>query len=338
MPSDFNLVKYYRPKFSFKVYTAIMKTIENSLNFEVSNVAKYRLHVLDHFYKFGYKSAVSAFNVKQSTLYDWKNLYEKSKKNLNSLVPCSTRPKHTREMKVSPNLSSFIKSFREEYGNISKYKIKIFLDEYARSIGEKSYGFSKIGKLIKRRGWFFEAKKSYKKKRKDHILRLKRAPKADKPGYLEMDSITLYVNSKKFYFSSIIDVFARFAWVKLVPSLSSENVRESFIDFQKIYQRKINTVQTDNGSEFLKFFDKYLKEKNINHEFIYPRSPKINGVVERFNRTIQEEFINRSDEIYFDTNLFEKKMIKYLNWYNYKRPHYALNFKTPYSYLIQGDN
>lgn len=314
-----------------------MKTINNSLNFEVSDVAKYRLHILNHFYKFGYKSTISAFNIKKSTLYDWKTSFEKSKKDLNSLVPCSTRPRHTRDMIVSLNLSSFIKSFREEYGNISKYKIKVFLDEYAREIGEKSYGLTKIGKLIKRNNLFFEPRKTYKKKRRDNILRLKRAPKIKEPGYVEVDSITLYVNCQKYYFISVIDVYTRFAWVKIVKNLTSLSARDSFVEFQEKYKREIKTVQTDNGHEFLKDFDKYLKKKNIKHEFIYQRSPRINGIVERFNRTIQEEFINRSEEIYFDLNLFEEKMIKYLNWYNFRRPHYSLNFKTPYSYLTQGE-
>ena len=38
--------------------------------------------------------------------------------------------------------------------------------------------------------------------------------------------------------------------------------------------------------------DEYLKKRNIKHNFIYPRCPKINGFVERANRTLQEEFIN----------------------------------------------
>lgn len=150
-----------------------------------------------------------------------------------------------------------------------------------------------------------------------------------------MDSITLYVNSRRYYFSSIIDAYSRFAFVTLVPSLSSKNTLQAFLEFKEKYPKKILTVQTDNGGEFLGEFHKFLIEENIKHELIYFRSPKINGVVERFNRTIQEEFINRSEEIFFDLKKFEEKMINYLNWYNFKRPHYSLNFQTPYSYLTK---
>ncbi|NMB56356.1 transposase, partial [Candidatus Beckwithbacteria bacterium] len=45
-------------------------------------------------------------------------------------------------------------------------------------------------------------------------------------------------------------------------------------------------------------FHKYLEEETkIDHIFIYPRSPKINAYIERFNRTIQEEFLERNDKI-----------------------------------------
>ena len=71
----------------------------------------------------------------------------------------------------------------------------------------------------------------------------------------------------------------------------------------------------------------------LTHEFIYPRSPKINAVVERFNRTIKEEFINRCDSLYYDMVRFNQKLLKYLNWYNQKRPHYSLGYQSPVKYL-----
>ena len=44
----------------------------------------------------------------------------------------------------------------------------------------------------------------------------------------------------------------------------------------------------------LKRFDKYLKERVIKHNFIYPRCPRINGYVETANRNLQDEFINEN--------------------------------------------
>jgi transposase InsO family protein len=47
-------------------------------------------------------------------------------------------------------------------------------------------------------------------------------------------------------------------------------------------------IQTDNGGEFEKYFAKYIRDKNIIHYYNYPRHPKSNGYIERFNRILQE--------------------------------------------------
>jgi len=80
-------------------------------------------------------------------------------------------------------------------------------------------------------------------------------------------------------------------------------------------------------------FEEYCQEQSIPHLFTYPRSPKINGVVERFNRTIQEEFIERSDSLYMGRQSITTHLQKYLNWYNQTRPHQSLGYKSPSQYI-----
>lgn len=312
-----------------------MKTLNNCLVYEKSDIAKFRLRALNHYYRYGWKAVASAFSLKKSTIYKWKRDFEKSKKRLISLVPKSTSPKHTRFMMVDPQLSEFIKGIREQYGNVSKYKLKIFLDEFAKSVGLSSYGTTKINKIIVRNHYYFNTPLKVRKKRKLLVSRLKRSPKETIPGYIEMDSITLFVMNHKYYFITVIDIVTKFAWCSMVKSLSSKQAKEVLLRFMSQYQYSVRAVQTDNGSEFLKDFDDYLRQNNIVHHFIYPRSPRINGVVERFNRTIQDEFLNRSDELYYDLFSFEEKLLHYLNWYNTKRPHYSLKMQTPIAYLQQ---
>jgi transposase-like protein len=312
-----------------------MKTLNNCLIYEKSDIAKFRLRALNHYYQYGWQAVASAFDLKKSTVYKWKIDFEKSRKRLISLVPKSTRPKHTRFMMVDPQLSEFIRTVREQYGNVSKYKLKILLDEFAKSVGLSSYGTSKINKIIVRNHYYFDTPFKAKRKRKLLSPRLKRSPRETTPGYIEMDSITLYVMERKYYFMTVIDVVTKFAWCTLVKSLSSKQAKKVLMKFMNQYQYPVRAVQTDNGSEFLKDFDKYLQQQNIAHHFIYPRSPRINGVVERFNRTIQDEFLSRSDELYYDLLAFEEKLLHYLNWYNAKRPHYSLKMQTPVAYLQQ---
>ena len=131
----------------------------------------------------------------------------------------------------------------------------------------------------------------------------------------------------------VIDVFTKFAHVVCVDNLSSATARRVFKEFQELNPTPIHTMQTDNGSEFLKSFHKYLEEQQIIQQFIYPKMPKVNSFIERFNRTIQEEFILRSDEIYYDQVAFTRKLTKYLFWYNYQRPHSSLKYMSPMSFI-----
>ena len=332
MPSDFNKIIYALPKFYRSNYATLMKTLENIHNFDTSDIAQFRFHVLQHFYHYGLSSTMNAFSVKRSTLYDWKKSYEDSSKRLSSLIPRSTRPKKTREMMIDWRLTAFIKSFREQYGNISGYKIKPFLDEYAKNINIHTYSIGKIGKIIRRKNYFFEGRKKTRKK-KPFGKRLTKAPREKDPGYIEMDTVVIYCLGEKYYFMTAIDVVSKTAWCRLSRSHSSRHTTTCLKEFQREFQSQIRVIQTDNGTEFMVEFEQYLQKERIEHRYIYYKSPKINGVVERFNRTIQEECLNRHYDLLYDTQKIKKKLREYLLWYNMKRPHYALKYKTPLQYL-----
>lgn len=329
MSNETTRFRYFTSYFSRGEYISLMKLISADL----SDPAKFRLHVLDHYYKYGWKSASDAFGVPRSTLYDWRRVFERSGKKSFSLVPRSTRPHSTRKMTTDHRIVEFIKQMRIDHGNVGAKIIKPFLDEYAASIGIGSVSVSTIEKTIKRRGFKYEKRVKMRRKTKYSRLRIRRSPKVNKPGYIQMDSIIIYINEERFNFMCVIDIFTKYALVRRVDTLSSKNARETLKSFQDTNPTKIHTVQTDNGSEFLANFHKYLEEENLKHKFIYPRLCKVNGVVERFNRTVQEEFIKRNDDIYYDLDKFEKKLTKYLYWYNYQRPHHSLGYISPIQFI-----
>ncbi len=334
MPSDFKRVRHLRPKYSQKSYHILMKMLQNSLAVEVSDVAAFRLHVINHYYKYGLRPTLAAFKIKKSSLYNWRNAYEHNGKRTISLVPHGTRPLHVRKMETDWRIIEFIREMRHEHGNIGKSMLKPFVDAYAKELGIKTLAESTIGKVLKRRHLTFE-KKVYPQKQKNKFkkLRVRKSPKVVSPGFIEMDSVVVYINFEKHLFMCVIDIYTKFALVVYVPDLSSVTAREVFKQFQCNNPTPIHTIQTDNGSEFLKSFHEYIVEQKIKHQFIYPRMPKINSYIERFNRTIQEEFILRNDEIYYDSEAFAKKLTKYLYWYNYKRPHASLKYMSPMSFI-----
>lgn len=311
-----------------------MKTLNNVYCFESSDVAKFRLQVLDHYYKYGWESTVDAFKIGKSTLYDWKKAFEKSTKRLSSLVPSSTVPKRVRVMRVDQRVLDLIVSLRDKEYRMSKYQIKPFVDALCKELRIDVIGLTTVGKIIKRNNLFPKGKKKVKTNRKDKNF-LKKAPKETTPGYIQTDSIHVWIMNRKYYFITVIDVVTKYACCHLTTWLSSRQAMQALKEFQDSYRYPLRVIQTDNGSEFLGEFDQYLQQQKIIHEFIYPRSPKINGVVERFNRTFKEEFLNYNDEFTHDTTLFSQKLHRYLDWYNTKRPHQTLKFQAPLEYLKQ---
>ena len=60
----------------------------------------------------------------------------------------------------------------------------------------------------------------------------------------------------------------------------------------QVFPGRITTVLTDNGSEFRDAFDQWLSERDIQHCWTYPRCLDMNPFNERFNRTLQEEWVS----------------------------------------------
>ncbi len=92
----------------------------------------------------------------------------------------------------------------------------------------------------------------------------------------------------------------------------------------------------DNGSEFMGDFQQRLDELGITHWWTYPRSPKMNAHCERFNRTIQEQFVDyHADLLFTDLALFNRKVAKWLLEYNTVIPHHSLGLRTPVQFGFQ---
>ena len=149
-----------------------------------------------------------------------------------------------------------------------------------------------------------------------------------------MDTIAKFVDGIKRYIITAIDVKLKFSFSLMYPNLNSRNAKDFFKKLKQAYPLTIVVVQTDNGLEFLGEFDQYLKKLKIKHLFTYPRCPKINSTVERFNRTLQDKFINPNLHLIHQPKLFNDKMINYLLYYNGERPHESLGQLSPLQYLV----
>ena len=317
-----------------------MTTLQTVMGFDTSDKAQFRFHVLEVFYKSGWKGVKLAFpKLKRPTLYRWKKTYEKSGKKLNSLIPVSTRPHTTRTMVVTPSIFSLIKQLREKYPRMGKAKIKLFVDAFCKVQGIETVSEAKIGRIIKRNSLFYAGRRRGKRVRdKARKQRIKLCPKPEdvKAGYIQLDGLKFYYLGRYYYFLTAVDIVTKQAWVKLVPSLKSKHAAIFLEEILKTAYFPPHTLQTDNGSEFELYFEATVRQADLLHLWNYPKHPKTTGFVERFNWTVQDEFLFSYEDKLLYPEEFLKELDIWLLWYNQQRPHQNLGYMTPYQYAKKG--
>jgi len=317
-----------------KGYNHWMKTVISINQFDKYEVAKYRLKVISHYQQFGIKSTLDAYPVKRSTVFLWFKKLKDGQGRLISLIPQSTRPHRVRQMMVDPRIIKEIARLRKKHYRLGKKKLKPLINNFCRNEGIKSPSTSLIGKVIKRNNLFYQrAKSSHDPSRKSYTKRKKqrvnKSPKPESGGYIQADTVETIVLGVRRYTISFIDTKLKVAYSKTFTGKLSKYALETFKEFDGLLSKPIHTVQTDNGSEFEGVFDQYMARIGIRHLWTYPNCPKINGVIERYNRSIQEEWMESYLDEIDDTIKFNKRLKEYLYFYNNLRVHESLGLKTP---------
>lgn len=143
---------------------------------------------------------------------------------------------------------------------------------------------------------------------------------------VQVDTIHFVIGDKRFYVYTLIDVASRWAYAKVSlrinPRLSLNFVKEAL----KISNFEFKMIQSDHGQEFSTWFTENVGKIAVNHRHSRVRKPNDNGHLERFNRTLQEECLNKVNQ---NPRSFQKVINQYLKYYNNERLHLGLNFKTP---------
>jgi transposase InsO family protein len=133
------------------------------------------------------------------------------------------------------------------------------------------------------------------------------------------------------YQYTAIDDATRVRALKIYRRHNQANAMD-FIDYViDKFPFRIHTVRTDRGHEFQAQFHWHVEDKGIRHVYIKPRSPELNGTVERSHRSDQEEFYQLLT--YKDDVDLDRKLKAWERYYNCDRPHGDFNGKTPYEEL-----
>lgn len=141
---------------------------------------------------------------------------------------------------------------------------------------------------------------------------------------------------RRFYQFTAIDDCTRLRVLKIYPK-ADQKTAVAFLDH--VLERlpfKVDVIQTDNGAEFQSGFHWHALDKGIQHAYIKPRTPRLNGKVERSHRIDAEEFYRLLDGVVIDdSSTFDDKLREWEDYYNYHRPHGGLGGQTPYERLRQ---
>ena len=151
-----------------------------------------------------------------------------------------------------------------------------------------------------------------------------------------MPEMTPVGEQGKFYQYTAIDDCTRLRVLKIYPR-NNQKTAIQFVDHVLAQLPfAVETIQTGNGAEFQSAFHWHVLDKGIQHVYIKPRTPRLNGKVERSHRIDAEEFYRLLDGVVIDdVNIFNAKLQEWQDYYNYHRPHGGLDGQTPYERLRQ---
>lgn len=143
---------------------------------------------------------------------------------------------------------------------------------------------------------------------------------------VQTDTIHFVIENRRFYVYTLIDVASRWAYAKVSLRINTRKSLGFVKEAMDAAGFNFKMLQSDHGSEFSVWFTEHIGKLGIAHRHIRVRKSNDNGHIERFNRTLQEECLNRVNQ---NTGSFQKAINDYLPYYNNQRLHLGLNFKTP---------
>ena len=176
-------------------------------------------------------------------------------------------------------------------------------------------------------------------KHRPHKKRWQRYEKAQ-PGHrlqLDVKFLERIPGTKKRLFQfTAIDDCTRIRVLKVYDACNQTTAIRFIDEVLRRLPFRVLVVQTDNGAEFQSRFHWHLAGLDIRHVYIRPRTPHLNGKVERSHRVDDQEFYQLLDKngVADDIHLFNERLREWEDYYNYHRPHGALGGQTPYERLM----
>lgn len=306
---------------------------------DISHEASTRLKWFDYYDRVGRNARKTCrhFGISPDTFYRWKKRYRHD--DLKTLEVRSRRPKRVRRPTWTTETVQAVLVLREEYPNWGKEKLVILIAERGIKVSASMVG--RIIKNLKERGVLKEPIRNHISARKRSLNRpyAIRKPKeylARVPGdIVQVDTMDVRplpgITIKHF---TARDIISRWDVVEASSQATAASAARFIMTILRRMPFKVKAIQVDGGSEFQSIFEETCQKLGIRLFVLPPRSPKLNGHVERANRTHTEEFYEITDAE-FDIQSLNPALRHWEMIYNTVRPHQALNYLTPNKYLMQ---
>ena len=300
---------------------------------QVSREAQTRIKWFDYYHSHGGNARLTCryFDISPQTFYRWKRRY--NPKNLRSVEDRSHRPKRLRQPTYTGQQVEAVLKLRESYPRWGKDKIKVLLEKQSINMSVSMVG--RIIHSLKARGILREPQvnpvSSRKRlRRRPYAIRKPKEYQAKLPGdIVQVDTLDIRplpgVLLKHF---TAYDVVARWNVLSVSSQATATTAAHFLNDIQTRSPYRIRAIQVDGGSEFESIFEQECQNRGIKLFVLPPRSPKLNGAVERANRTHTEEFYEITDSS-FELADLRPKLLEWENICNTFRPNQALGYLTP---------
>jgi transposase InsO family protein len=280
--------------------------------------------VLEHADRIGnVRKACRYFGVSKYSFYLWKKAYEVyGEEGLVNRKPCPVNPK----LRTPPEVVEKVLHLRRTY-HLGPIRIVWYLERY-HGIKISDAG---VYRILRRNG--MNRLPGRVGRRAVHTHRYAKQV----PGHhVQVDVTFLKLIGKdgkatRRYQYTAIDDATRIRALKVYKRHTQKNAIRFLDNVIEKFPFRIHTVRTDRGHEFQAQFHWHLADQGIRHVYIKPRTPQLNGKVERSHRTDKQEFYQLLT--YKGDVDLQKKLAEWENFYNFQRPHGAFQGKAPYEAL-----
>lgn len=306
----------------------------------LSPEAQLKLEWIIFYHTIGKRNAIKTaghFGINPKTLHKWKGRF--NEQDLTTLEEESRAPDNTRQKELSFIQERRIIQLRKKHLRWGKMKLqRQYIREYREYISSW-----KIQRVIEDKKLYVDKtqiarrnkrRKQAQKHQKKRITQFKKKKLQNHLWHVDTVVFTLAEGGYR-YLLTAIDETTKLAYARLYSTHSSKQAADFLRRLTYLTEGGIMNLHHDNGSEFEKDFKTACKQLKLPQWYSRPHTPKDNPVLERFNRTIQEEFIDMIDIGLEDIPLFNNKLLDWLIEYNNVRPHEALDYLTPLEYIDQ---